>query len=273
MRFLKVPYLFFWMIVSLILVACQDNADNLTPNTAVVEAYLYVNQPVANIRVTQLVPVGQNTTDPVPINNAQVRLTSNGQSYLLTLSAGDSGYYHYPGTDLVITTGNRYDLEVKYQDQVITASTIAPEKPVGLSLTKDTLRIAPIRSIIDFGNRQTEDLEINWTNPDQNYHFVLVENIEVSPPRINPSDGGGLATLLPTDPIRGDNRQLVGAFLVEYGTHRVILFKVNQEYVDLYNSAEQDSRNLNEPLTNLSNGLGIFTCINADTTSFFVRVP
>ncbi|OJJ17062.1 hypothetical protein BKI52_30570 [marine bacterium AO1-C] len=270
MQAIKIKHFFLFILSFLGLAACQDNSDNLTPDTMVVEAYLYVNQPVTNVRVTQLVPIGQNTTQPTPINNAEVRISTNGQSYLLTPSAGDSGYYHYPGTDLVITSGNSYALEVKYQEQVATSVTTAPVKPSGLTITKDTLRIAPIRSVIDFGNRQTEDLDVTWSNPNQEYHFVLVENIETNPGVINPS---ALSNLLPTDPIRGDSRQVVGAFLAEYGTHRVILFKINQEYVDLYNSAEQDSRNLNEPLTNITNGLGIFTCINADTTSFFVRRP
>ena len=273
MRAIKTKYLYLFIWPFLALLACEDNLGNLTPDTVVVEAYLYVNQPVTNVRVTQLVPIGQNTTQPTPINNAEIQINTNGQSYLLTPSAGDSGYYHYAGNDLAITAGESYSLEVKYQERVITAITTAPVKPSGLALTKDTLRIAPIRSVIDIGNRQTEDLDVNWVNPSQDYHFVLVENIEVNPPRISPSTDGGLGTLLPTDPIRGDSRQVVGAFLNEYGTHRVILFRINQEYVDLYNSAEQDSRNLNEPLTNISNGLGIFTCINADTSSFFVRRP
>lgn len=40
---------------------------------------------------------------------------------------------------------------------------------------------------------------------------------------------------------------------------------VNDEYVNLYNSLNQDSRELNEPYTNIQNGLGIFTAFNSDT--------
>jgi len=36
------------------------------------------------------------------------------------------------------------------------------------------------------------------------------------------------------------------------------VYKVNQEYADLFVFGTQDSRNLNEPLTNIKNGLGIF---------------
>lgn len=272
MQAIKIKYLFL-IFAHIMLVACQNNDGNLTPNTVVVQGYLYVGQPVTNVRVTQLVPVGNNTTEPTPINDAEVSIQANGQNYLLVPSAGDSGYYHYPNADLVITAGVSYALEVKYQGQITTSTTLAPAKPVGLALTKDTLRIARVFSVFDIGNRQTEDLDINWVNPNQEFHFVLVENIETNPTVINPAAGGGLSNLLPTDPLRGETSQVVGAFLAEYGAHRVILYKINQEYVDLFNSSDQDSRNLNEPLTNVNNGLGIFTCINADTASFFVRRP
>ena len=39
---------------------------------------------------------------------------------------------------------------------------------------------------------------------------------------------------------------------------------------DLYESREQDSRDLNEPLTNISNGLGVFSAFNSQTALFEV---
>ena len=56
----------------------------------------------------------------------------------------------------------------------------------------------------------------------------------------------------------------------QYGTHRVKLFRVNPEYADLYENREQDSRNLTEPLTNVENGLGIFTAFSYDAAYFEV---
>jgi len=49
----------------------------------------------------------------------------------------------------------------------------------------------------------------------------------------------------------------------------MILYRVNQEYVDLYKSRDQDSRNLNEPLTNIENGLGIFSAFANDSVYFY----
>ena len=49
------------------------------------------------------------------------------------------------------------------------------------------------------------------------------------------------------------------------GKHEIKVYKVNQEYVDLYESREQDSRDLNEPLTNIEGGLGVFSAFNYET--------
>jgi hypothetical protein len=45
---------------------------------------------------------------------------------------------------------------------------------------------------------------------------------------------------------------------------------VNQEYADLYENRQQDSRNLTEPLSNVNNGLGIFTAFSYDVAYFEV---
>jgi hypothetical protein len=48
----------------------------------------------------------------------------------------------------------------------------------------------------------------------------------------------------------------------QYGIHVVRVYRVNQEYAYLYENREQDSRTLAEPLTNVHDGLGIFTAFS-----------
>ncbi|RLD82470.1 MAG: hypothetical protein DRJ10_05030, partial [Bacteroidetes bacterium] len=74
------------------------------------------------------------------------------------------------------------------------------------------------------------------------------------------------------EPIDGDAYDLnTRRQLVFFGNYRLILYKVNQEYVNLYENISQSTLNLTEPLTNIDNGLGIFTGINSDTLSLQVR--
>ena len=46
------------------------------------------------------------------------------------------------------------------------------------------------------------------------------------------------------------------------------MYRVNREYADLYNNRVQDSRDLNEPPSNISGGLGIFSAFNSAARGF-----
>lgn len=55
-----------------------------------------------------------------------------------------------------------------------------------------------------------------------------------------------------------------------YGKYKLILFKVNGEYIDLFNNRGQSSLNLTNPPTNVTNGFGVFIAMNVDTLDFTV---
>ena len=78
----------------------------------VVRAFLYAGQPVNDVRLTWTVPINTSDTANVqvapPINDATVVLVRNGVRYPLVKSAGDSGYYQYNGTGLIVREGDVY---------------------------------------------------------------------------------------------------------------------------------------------------------------------
>ena len=57
-----------------------------------------------------------------------------------------------------------------------------------------------------------------------------------------------------------------------YGKYKVILIRVNEEYIKMLNSGIKTSHNLTNAPTNLTNGLGIFTALQADTLSYNLLV-
>ena len=48
----------------------------------------------------------------------------------------------------------------------------------------------------------------------------------------------------------------------------VTLYKINEDYVRLFESEVQDGTELNEPPSNIINAFGIFSSFASDTTSF-----
>ncbi len=265
-------------MIGLSIFSCEDvpvfNEDQQTP---VVEAFLYTGEQVDDVKLTELIPFGNDEEDIPPINDAQVSLIYAESSYQLEPSPGDSGYYHYPGDDLVIKPGETYNLEVLANGVAIHAETVVPEAPSGVVISQDTIEIPPIYSFEDLRNiRETfqETIDISWENDTGEYYYVLIENMEENPQSIDVNETLPFRFSFVSRPTTDDFFSLrIFAHYTQYGLHRARIFKVNQEYADLYESSEQDSRNLNEPLSNVNNGLGIFTAFTSTDIYFEVKQP
>jgi len=119
----------------------------------------------------------------------------------------------------------------------------------------------------------TSSISLNWEREDT-FYFVVVENLEATPTPINqpPFPGGsrGQSRSFRSRPIRESNYSIRSLDLTYLGEHRVKVYKVNQEYANLYAFGLQDSRNLNEPETNIKNGLGVFTGFSSEEVRFRV---
>jgi len=73
------------------------------------------------------------------------------------------------------------------------------------------------------------------------------------------------------EPLTGINNTLRSQSFQYFGSHNIVLYRVNAEYAALYQSSGTTSQNLSTPPTSITNGLGIFTGINADTLKFTVN--
>jgi len=259
--------------------ACQDSSfDPETSSVPVVEAFLFEGQEVEDVNVTRLITFNEDSGASPYLNDLGITLIVGSVGFLLESSPGDSGYYHYPGSDLVIQQAQSYRLEFQYNNQLVSAETIVPAPPTGISMSQTEIEIPPIASRLDFRNLvNIEDLEVIWDNSGGEYYYVLVENIEENPQPIVTEETfqgfRGRNFRLVSEPVQDDFHIIRGLTLEQYGLHRVQVFRVNQEYADLFENIEQDSRSLNEPPSNIKNGLGIFTAFNSDSIFFEVKKP
>ena len=57
--------------------------------------------------------------------------------------------------------------------------------------------------------------------------------------------------------------------LRDLGRHTVTVYRVNGEYAQLYENRTQDSRDLNEPPSNIVGGLGVFSAFNRGSSLTF----
>jgi hypothetical protein len=236
-------------------------------NLVVVQAYLYAGEPVQNIRLTSTLAIDADTSKAPPIDDAEVVLIKDGQWFKLAASPGDSGYYHYAGNDLIVQTDDLFRIEITYNDELISAETSVPEAPVNLALSDNVLHVPDY-----FDPSQIGEITLSWTNENEVLYFVVIDNLEDNPQEIETGRPSSSAKRLISQPISRDSFPINFRSVTHRGKHRVKLYRINQEYADLYQSREQDSRDLNEPLTNIVNGLGIFSAFNSDSV-FFDVVP
>ena len=261
------------LIILLVLQACNFDDDPQPEEQMVVEAFLFAHEPVDNIHLFTSIPITGDTAIFPPVINAQVRLIRSEVNYDLIPSSTD-GYYHYPGTDLDITEGDEIQLEIYYNNRIISATTVVPPAPVNVKINHDTVEIPPLIPgvIAELAEIQ---LNITWENPGKNLHFAVIENTEpldelelIIPQQFQPVREAFLIIAEPTlDTLQNFNV----SSLIYLGTHVAKVYRVNQEYADLYSSRAQDSRDLNEPPANIVNGLGIFSAFSSGQDMFEVK--
>ncbi len=260
-------------------IACGDPTFVVPASSdAVVRAYLYAGQPVNDIRLTYTVPISTTDTTSAqsapPINNASVVLIRGGVRFPLSKSAGDSGYYQFNGSGLTVREGDVFTLEATVDGKALSARTVVPVKPSGArvaaaSLSVPTLVFGPGNPRPDFSESQTT---VRWTRTVGSLYFVTLENVEAAPVAIDFAFPGAIRgrRRVIFAPTAADSLPINALGLPYYGRYRVSVWRVNEEYAQLYATLQQDSRDLNEPFTNVVGGLGVFTAFSADTTSVLV---
>lgn len=245
----------------------DNNADE---EVLVVEAFLYAGEPVDEVRIMRAVPLTSEDTAAVPVNRALVRLVKNGITYSLS-PVGPEGHYAYLSENLSVEAGDKFELIVEADGQTARAVTIVPSPPVNVALSAQELEVP------SFGNGRPQGVEnyltVTWDNPDAMLHYVVIESAGIGEPTyILPDfirDRIGRFRLV-TTPTDANYYDINWRNLEEIGPHEVRVYRVNEEYADLYENRQQDSRDLNEPPTNIRGGLGVFSAFNSSNLEFDV---
>ncbi len=260
--------------------SCEDeNLNNIADNQFVVEAFLFAGEPVDDIRIKSTFPLSSEEDISAPINNAQVTIIKDGGRFAL-VSSDSEGNYNYPGDDLTVETGDVFELEVIANGITATGATTVPTPTTGLSLSQDTIRVpqlpftagreAIVMTITEF--LQGSNIEARWDNPQEDLYFMVVESADDTFIPIFPQQVlDALETFrFVSEPTDESALTFLAGTLVSFGSYSVEVFHINQEYAELYENRTQDSRDLNEPPSNITNGLGVFSAFNSDRRIFYV---
>ena len=259
---------------------CDASTVESADDIAVIEAFLFAGEPVDDIQVTSTIPFSSTDTIGTAINDAEIQLMKNGLSYLLR-SNGEDGTYYYEGDDLSVDPGDQFTFIMEYLGQTITAETIVPPAPSSVELDTMIFEVPnfdfvggggppPSGGPRGFDNR----LLVTWDNAGDQLHYVVISSVDENPESIFPEFIGqriGQQFRFISEPTR-DNFFEVNLLLLEgIGEHRIRVYRVNQEYADLYDNRTQDSRDLNQPPDNIVGALGVFSAFNSVEDFFEVK--
>lgn len=270
----------FLFLVLCFLTSCEDeNLNNIAINQFVVEAFIYAGEPVNDVRIKSTFALLDTADTSTPINDAQVILKKGASSYNLVAS-GNDGYYSYPGSDLSIDAGDVFQLEVNHNGIIATALTIVPEPTEGLRLSQDTVEVPrlpfnqgrdSVVAVIE-GFVGSSRIEAFWNNPESDLHFMTVESVKDTLDPIFPDQvlNALSAFRFVSEPTDQSGLTFLSGSVVSFGQYRVRVYRINEEYAALYENREQDSRDLNEPPSNIQNALGVFSAFNSDDVFFEV---
>ncbi len=125
--------------------ACTDS-DPVGPDgdILVVRAFLFAGEPVADIRITTTVPLVSEDTLGIPVSDATVWLERDGVRFDLIATPGVAGAYHYPGSDLVIGSGEIFELGIFRGSESISATTVVPPPPEGFTVSSDVMDVVDL---------------------------------------------------------------------------------------------------------------------------------
>jgi Domain of unknown function (DUF4249) len=266
------------LLTVLISTGCTEDTLVLPESDLVVlKGYLFANSAVTEIQLSSTLPLGSEDSLGPPISDADIRLIKDGNTYQLEPTTGREGYYNYPGNDLSVNTGDEFRIEVEYFGKTATAKTVVPSAPVGVDMNTDELLIEEFTfgrgfrpGMFGSDDDDTTSVKVIWDNEDNGTYYVTLENIEEDPEQIDLGLPFSRPRRIISIPISGDQYIVSQLSVTHLGEHKAKVYRVNQEYVDLYSSRQQDTRDLNEPLTNVVDGLGVFSAFNSDSVFFEV---
>ncbi len=253
---IKIYSIFSLLIV--LLGSCEKvNLKTSDNNVAVVEAYIEPGDSLA-VKIKRQITFEEGENNNLFIEGLVVSVQIDGQETVLQY-VNDS---IYTSMQLTIDAGDEVSLSFEYNNLTITSQSEIPTKPSGFSLSPSSIEIS---TEMGPGSGGDDLIEIEWDNPDADYHMLVVENIEDDPELIREEDDDRPPRSFRNEPTQGESQEIRGMGFTYYGRHRVVLFKLNPEYAALYEDLNTTSLDLTAPPSNITNGLGIFTGINSDT--------
>jgi hypothetical protein len=247
--------------------ACKKDSHVNYSALPVVEGYLMPDRNV-EIRVSLQKELVDTNAYGVPVTGLTLKVSDGSNTK--TLTEDKAGHYILNDLTFIKAKGT-YSLSFTYNNLPVTAKTVVPDKPAKITTSSDTVTIP--NEV--FGTTPTAFVPVtfSWANPGSYNHILVFRYLETFKSIISNRPTDDTTTSVEVNAVKAASYEISQRTMKYYGNYKVILMRVNQEYIDMLNNSSTSSQNLTNAPTNVTNGLGIFTAMQADTLSenFFVK--
>lgn len=246
--------------------SCEKTATTPPYNDLpVIEGYLYANNNV-EVRISRQVASSANVVySDDHIDSLDISLSDEDSTFYLEASGNGT----YKNSRVIIRGGVTYTIRFEYNGKIVSAVTTIPSTPENYTQSQTAISIQKIDSNTTFtpGSFQINDpVELSWSNPDNSYYMLYAKNTETNLELIRDTTQTRFRTAsFRNEPSKMSSSEIRDQQFQYFGKYMLILFHLNPDYAALYNDNSNSSQNLSNPTSNITNGLGIFTGISADT--------
>lgn len=251
--------------VAFIFNACKKNEISEFTDSPIIESYLLPGD-YANVKISRQLPFSSDVSySSEDIDNLLVQVTLNNTIYTMQ-PIGDGKYID---SSLVVSENDNYNLSFQFNLKNVTAYTYVPGKPADITQSATSITIERFDTTSgppSGGITMPDPIEITWSNPDNSYYLIVIENIEETLDPIRDfGDNAPPGNFFRKQPGNNSSEEIRSMEFQYYGTHRIIIYHVLPDYAALYDENSTSSQNLTNPSTSITNGYGIFTGLNSDT--------
>jgi len=257
----SIVYILSVLAMASLFYSCEKvDQQSINSDKVVVEGYLKPDQKVS-ISVTKEIAYDSSDSAENPIEGLDILLTNNDTSELMV----DNGAGVYQSSSIIGKALEKYSITFDYNGIQVKSETTIPDKPNSYKSSASYITISSFTPSSGAPPSFPQPIELTWSNTENRYFLIVVENIESKPTPIFDSTRFELKIIFRNEPQQTNYYELSMRSFSYYGTHRIILFNLNPEYASLYDDNGTSSLNLTTPPSNIEGGLGIFTGINSDT--------
>lgn len=254
---------------------CDGAIDSAYQEELVLSAFLFEGEHLDSVVLERTTPFGQKIDDDaIAVEGADIKITSNGETFTLLPLPGRKGRYYLP--DHVIEGGRKYDIEVRSGQHVLRSSTIVPRSISFIGLNDS---LPPSRVLyLDTSNygQFVYSLKAGPQDPTHTQYLMQVTSLDVldqnkirNPPPGPPVDTSASSrySFFRTSP----DFRIVPSLISHFGKNRIAIHALDSNWFDYHRMVLGSRGNYQPTLNHVQGGRGVFGSSARDTVTVLIR--